>query len=243
VAKTSPPNIPHRVEQVVHEGCSPVSFTRESCLAIWASLRCKRTKIDNPEPAVIYESMEPLNRTHMLIEAIRRRAKYTSHNNREGLSEKERLKIHESISKHANRLFDLLDHLDRDVLHDWCSAGSFLKTIVANDGEFTTTPDYEREKYLYELVGQLARAAKACESKTVEELSDNTGSQRVHVGVDIALDEITKAYIKITPAKLTTGSPETPSPFEQFAKQCLEKMGFRGVSEDSLRHMIRKSSA
>jgi len=243
MANISPPNIPHRIEHPVHEGYSLVSFSRDSCLEIWASLSCKRTKIDSPDPTVIYESMKPLNQTHMLIKAIRRRSNYTSQNQREGLSESERKKIHDTISKHAGKLHDLLSALDRDVFHDWCDEGYFLKKSETHRGDSSASPDYKSEQSLFDLVGQLAESASKCASKAKEELSANTGNQNLHTGIDLALEEIAKSYIKITPARITTGSPTSLSPFEQFSMRCIEKMGFRGISEDSLRHIIRQKSA
>jgi hypothetical protein len=243
MAKISSPNIPHRIEHPVHEGFSLVSFSRDACLEIWASLSCKRTKLDSPDPTVIYESMKPLNQTNMLIKAIRRRSAYTSQNQREGLSESERKKIHHTISTQAGKLHDLLAALDRDVFHDWCDEGYFLKKSEPQKGESSASPDYKGEQYLFDLVGQLVESASKCASKTREELSANTGNQNLHTGIDIAVDAIATAYIKITPAKITTGSPTSLSPFEHFSIKCIEKMGFRGVSEDSLRHIIRQKSA
>jgi hypothetical protein len=235
------PKQPHRFERIIPSEPIKAPFTYDICQTILKSLNQKEVLLPVTSEAI--STLKQLNETTAFIMLIKQRAGLNDINTKEGYTGAERKVIHKKISGQAQALFNSLTTLDRDVLHDWCTEDLFT---ADNKNSFSSTarlPDYEAERQFYETIGALAKTAKGCAEKSETELSRISGNLEPMPGIDIALEAITKMYVELTHKSPTTTGPVNQTTFEIFAQQCLKVMEYKGVSDNALRHRIRKSRA
>jgi hypothetical protein len=236
------PKQPHREKK--EEGrivFTEASFTYDICQSLIDDLNKKKPTACSSSDGITI--LKQLNETAVFIRLITKRAKKNDINIKEGYSESERKAIHGKISRQALALFDSLTTLDRDVFHDWCIDGLFTTENKYNFIRAERLPDYATESKFYETIGALAKAAKHCAGKSVDELSGVSGNLDLTPGLDIALDAITAIYIELTNEAPTVTGPANQTRFEIFAHKCLNVMEFEDISDDALRHRIRNSNA
>ena len=235
------PKNPHREEKEVSIEFTEASFTYNICESLIVDLNKKKPFV--PASSESIKILKKLNETAAFIGLIRKRAKQNNINTKEGYSEAERKLIHKKISNQARALFNSLATLDRDVFHDWCIEDLFTADNKYNFISAERLPDYEAERQFYETVGALAKTANHCAHKSKIELSGVSGNLATRPGIDIALNAIIASYTELTNEAPTKGGPLNLTKYEAFSIECLAIMGFKGVSDDALRHMTKKATA
>jgi|TARA_B110000967_G_C18749940_1_gene492259 hypothetical protein len=235
------PKQPHRFERIIPEEPIKSSFTYDICQTILNGLNQKEVVVPVTSEAI--STLKRLNETSAFITLIKQRAGLNDINAKEGYTEAERKVIHKKISGQAQALFDSLNTLDRDVFHDWCIEDLFTADNKYNVISAERLPDYEAEREFYETVGALAKTANHCAHKSKIELSGVSGNLATRPGIDIALNAIIASYTELTNEAPTKGGPLNLTKYEAFSIECLAIMGFKGVSDDALRHMTKKATA
>jgi hypothetical protein len=235
------PKNPHRYERLIPEVAVKAPFTSGVCQAIINELNEKGTVVTNTLETIT--ALKKLNETAAFINLIIKNSKLNSINTKEGYSESERKGIHHTIAKKAQALHDALTTLDRDVFYDWCIEDLFTKDNKHNVLNIKRLPDYDMEWQFYETLGSLAKVSNFCANKEKIELSGVTKDLSTRTGIDTALNAIIVTYTEITGKFPTTSGPVNLTRFEVFAHSCLKIMNYIEITDDTLRHLIKKTRA